>query len=253
MKIVIIGAGNVATHLAIALKAAKLTLSQIWSNHYQNAVDLAERVGAVPMRTLNEIDLKADICLVAVKDDFVTEVIDQLTAFEGTIAHTAGAVDLTVFKGKFDKYGVFYPLQTFSKAKAVSFNTIPICIEANHKETLAQLQALGNELSNTVIEINTDQRKILHLSAVFACNFTNHLYALAAEILSVNGIDFELIRPLIAATAEKVQSALPAAVQTGPAVRADEATLKKHAELLQTQPQLLNIYKILSESIKKMR
>ena len=253
MKVVIIGSGNVATHLAKALLKADVEIAQIWSNTYKNAVELADLVGAKAIKQLSDINQTADFCLIAVKDDSILSVVAQLKGFKGTIAHTSGAVNLNIFERLVENYGVFYPLQTFSKSKEVIFSNIPICVEGNHLIALTNLMLLANKLSQNVKEIDSEKRKILHLSAVFACNFTNHLYALAQEILASQQLDFELLRPLISETANKVQLALPLQVQTGPAIRNDQETLKKHEELLSKQPDLLNIYKTLSDSIKKTR
>lgn len=253
MRIVIIGSGNVATHLAFALKAAQMEVIQIWSNQYHNAVILANQVGAKAIHHLNEIDETADICILAVKDDAIAAVADQLAGFGGIVLHTSGSVNMDVFTSKVNDYGVFYPLQTFSKGKAVDFKVIPICIEAKDEHILKNIKQLAKQLSNTVVEVDSEKRQILHLAAVFACNFANHLYALSELLLKRNDLDLDLLRPLIMETAVKVQDAQPINVQTGPAIRNDEQTLKKHERLLSNEPQLLNIYQTLSESIKKMQ
>jgi predicted short-subunit dehydrogenase-like oxidoreductase (DUF2520 family) len=250
MKVVLIGSGNVATHIATALKAVNVNVAQVWSYHYQNAILLADKVNTIAIKDLSEIDLDADICLISVKDDEITNVCNQLKSFKGVIAHTSGSVALNVF-ADFENYGVFYPLQTFSKEKQVEFSNIPLCVEANNDYSLLALKNLANQLSTKIVEVNSDKRKILHLAAVFACNFTNHLYALADELLKANDLDFDIIRPLITETANKVQNSVPSAVQTGPAIRNDEQTLKKHEELLEGHQVMLEIYKILSNSIKK--
>lgn len=253
MRIVIIGSGNVATHLAFALKAAQMEVIQIWSNQYHNAVILANQVGAKAIHHLNEIDETADICILAVKDDAIATVVNQLTGFGGIVLHTSGSVNMDVFANKVNGYGVFYPLQTFSKGKAVDFKVIPICIEAKDERILKNIKKLAKKLSNTVVEVDSEKRQILHLAAVFACNFTNHLYALSELLLKRNDLDLDLLRPLIMETAVKVQDAQPINVQTGPAIRNDNETLKKHESLLHNEPQLLNIYQTLSESIKKIQ
>lgn len=253
MKVVIIGAGNVATHLAKAFKAVNVEVEQVWSYHYENALILAKQVDAIAIKELSTLDIAADLCLIAVKDDAIAGILPKLTNFKGIVVHTSGAVNIDVFKHLIKNYGVFYPLQTFSKSKAVNFSNIPLCVEANDEITLTVLKQIGSRLSDNVIEINSEKRKILHLSAVFACNFTNHLYALAQEVLSINGIDFDILRPLIAETANKVQDELPLNVQTGPAIRNDNETIKKHEQLLKGQPALLEIYKTLSNSIKNNR
>lgn len=252
MKVVIIGSGNVATHVARALVAVNVNVVQIWSYHYRNATTLAKEVNATAISDLTEIDLNADFCLISVKDDEIANVAHQIKSFRGIIAHTSGSVALNVF-ADFENYGVFYPLQTFSKSKQIDFSNIPLCVEANNIQSLLALKQLAIKLSKNVVEVNSDKRKILHLAAVFACNFTNHLYALADDLLKANDLEFDIIRPLITETANKVQQSVPLAVQTGPAIRGDEQTLKKHEELLSDHQKLLEIYKILSNSIKKTR
>lgn len=253
MRVVIIGAGNVATHLAKVFKAVDVQVAQVWSYHYENAVLLANQVNAVAIEDLSTLDQNADLCLLAVKDDSINELVAQLTGFKGVIAHTSGSVSIKVFENLFDNYGVCYPLQTFSKNKSLSFSNIPLCLEASNEKTLTHLKEVANKLSANVREVDSEKRKFLHLSAVFACNFTNHLYALAEEILTANGLEFDILRPLIEETASKVQNELPLNVQTGPAIRNDNETIKKHEELLKQQPALLEIYKTLSNSIKNTR
>ena len=250
MKVVIIGAGNVATHLAKAFKAVNVSVTQIWSYHYENALLLANQVNATAITDLSAVDLNADLCLIAVKDDAIAGLLPNLINFKGIIAHTSGSINIKVFESLVKNYGVFYPLQTFSKNKVINFSTIPLCVEANDENTLIVLKEIAKKLSANVIDVDSEKRMILHLSAVFACNFTNHLYALAQDILNVNGLDFDILRPLIAETANKVQDELPLNVQTGPAIRNDNEVLKKHEELLKEQPTLLDIYKTLSNSIK---
>lgn len=250
MKVVIIGSGNVATHIAKALVAVNVNVTQIWSYHFQNAISLADEVKAIAIKDLSEVDVDADICLVSVKDDEIANVAHRLNSYKGLIVHTSGAVDLSIFS-HFENYGVFYPLQTFSKDKQVEFSNIPLCVEANNDQSLLALKQLANKLSTNVVSVNSAKRKFLHLAAVFACNFTNHLYALADDLLKANDLDFNIIRPLITETANKVQNTFPLLVQTGPAIRSDEKTLKMHEEMLNDDQAMLEIYKILSNSIKK--
>ena len=250
MKIVIVGSGNVAGHLAKALHEHHQVV-QIWSLQYENALQLANAVNAAAISDLEQVDLNSDLCLIAVKDDAIPAVVQKLSRFKGIVAHTAGSVNVNVFENTFTNYGVFYPLQTFSKNKTVDFSTIPVCLEASNTQTLQVLNTIASGISQTVVEIDSEKRKILHLAAVFACNFTNHLYALAEQLLNDNHLDFALIEPLIKETAQKVENASPISVQTGPAVRHDEKTIKEHEQLLISHPQLLEIYKIISNSIKK--
>lgn len=251
MKIVCIGSGNVATHFANAFKAGAAELVQVWSKNQEHAAELAVSLGAAPISDLKEIDLKADLYLIAVKDDAIPEVVTALAGVEGMVVHTSGATDIGVFRESGMNFGVLYPLQTFSKQKNLDFKQVPLCIEAKDQETLDTLKSIAQMLSPLVYEVNSEKRRILHLAAVFACNFVNHLYALSKEILQKNDLDFEILRPLIMETAVKVQDAFPADVQTGPAIRNDEQTIIKHKELLKDMPQLEDIYETLSKSIKK--
>lgn len=251
MKIVCIGSGNVATHFANAFKAGAAELVQVWSKNKEHAAELAVSLGAAPISDLKEIDLKADLYLIAVKDDAIPEVVTALAGVEGMVVHTSGATDIGVFRESGMNFGVLYPLQTFSKQKNLDFKQVPLCIEAKDQETLDTLKSIAQMLSPLVYEVNSEKRRILHLAAVFACNFVNHLYALSKEILQKNDLDFEILRPLIMETAVKVQDAFPADVQTGPAIRNDEQTIIKHKELLKDMPQLEDIYETLSKSIKK--
>lgn len=253
MKIVLVGSGNVATHIALALKAAGNAVVQVWSRNVVHAQTLADEVQAESITSLSQLDKEADFCILAIKDDAISTIVKELGDFRGIVVHTSGAVDLNVFENQFEKYGVLYPLQTFSITKDVDFSVIPICIEANTYETLGSIQHLAEKLSRNIVEVDSEKRKILHLAAVFACNFTNHLYALSSNLLEQHGLDFNLIRPLILETASKVQKAMPQDVQTGPAIRNDEQTINKHLELLREHDQLLIIYQTLSESIKKTK
>lgn len=253
MKVSIIGSGNVATHLAKALKHAHVEILSIWSHQFENAELLANQVGAKAVNQISEItDDDIDVILISVKDDAIAEVAAQLQNYRGVVAHTSGAAALEVLNGNIN-YGVFYPLQTFSKHKTLDFSQVPLCLEANNTQSLQQLKTLATLISKNIYEVNSEQRKILHLAAVFACNFPNYLYGVAQQLLAQHQLDFEIIKPLIAETANKVQTALPIEVQTGPAIRNDEQTLQKHEDLLKEHSEWLTIYKLLSEQIKKTR
>ncbi|WP_316836497.1 Rossmann-like and DUF2520 domain-containing protein [Pedobacter nutrimenti] len=252
MRIVCLGSGNVATHMALAFKSAGAELLQIWSKTLSHAEVLAVQTGATATDKLKDVDRNADLYIIAVKDDAIAEIADSLKGVWGLIVHTSGATSIDVFKPAATKhFGVLYPLQTFSKSKAVDFSKIPLCIEAGTAESQVLLKEIAKAISPLIYEVSSADRKLLHLAAVFACNFTNHLYHLGQQILQQNELSFDLLRPLILETAEKVQTALPYDVQTGPAVRDDKQTLEKHLELLQNMPELAEIYKTLSKSIKK--
>lgn len=253
MKIVCLGSGNVATHFAQALKLAGADLIQVWSKTLANAEALANVLGSIATDDLSAINPHADLYLICVKDDAITDVTKHLSAVKGTVIHTSGATPLSVLSTSgFNDYGVIYPLQTFSKKQAVDFKKVPLCIEADNETTLLALKNLASGLSEEVHEISSEDRKLLHLAAVYACNFTNHLYHLAATLLKRNDLSFSLLKPLIMQTAEKVQGeALPISLQTGPAIRNDELTMQRHLELISDFPVLTEVYETLSKSIKK--
>ncbi|GGE67084.1 putative short-subunit dehydrogenase-like oxidoreductase (DUF2520 family) [Pedobacter psychrotolerans] len=252
MKIVLLGSGNVATHLAQALKSKGEEIVQIYSQNLNHAQLLADRIPCESIDNLKAIKTDADLYIIAVKDDAIESIADHLKAVSGLVVHTSGTTDIQVLSSKVKHAGVLYPLQTFSKTKEVSFEEIPLCIEATDESHLSILQNLASKLSQQVYHLGGDQRKVLHLAAVFACNFTNHLYTLAHQLLQQNDLDFEIIRPLIKETADKVMVSLPEKVQTGPAARGDETTLNKHFSMLNNMPELQHIYQTLSDSIKFM-
>jgi predicted short-subunit dehydrogenase-like oxidoreductase (DUF2520 family) len=253
MKIVFIGSGNVATHLAIAFKAMGADILQIWSKDSRNAELLAALTKAEPITKWEYLDLHADCYIIAVKDDAISEVSNHLSEVSGIVLHTAGAVSLDALNGSGRGHGVLYPLQTFSKSKSVDLKNVPFCIEGDRQETLEKISAIAHLLSANVTEVSSDQRKILHLAAVFACNFSNHLYHLSSELLNQHNLKFDLLKPLILETALKVQSAAPNEVQTGPAIRNDNETMQKHLALLADDPKMQLIYEMLSSSIIKSR
>ncbi|MBC6109863.1 Rossmann-like and DUF2520 domain-containing protein [Pedobacter fastidiosus] len=250
MKIVLLGSGNVATHLAKALMAVGEDVVQVYSQNLEHAKLLANELKTTAIDHLDEVSLTADLYIIAVKDDAIESVAKSLKNVSGLVVHTSGTTDLKILSSNVKDAGVFYPLQTFSKNKAVSFKNIPICLEANSDDNLKRLKTLANKLSNQVYELDGEKRKVLHLAAVFACNFTNHLYVLANQLLEKNNLDFEIIRPLIAETADKVMENLPENVQTGPAIRKDENTMNQHLNMLADLPELQEIYQTLSKSIK---
>lgn len=250
MKIVFLGSGNVATHLAQKLKEAGEEILQVYSRTDANAICLANKVGAEAIKSLKALNTAADVYLLSVKDEAISQLAPALRHVDGLVAHTSGATAIDVLQD-LKNYGVFYPLQTFSKTQTLDLSNTPLCLEANNAENLEILEQLAHKLSKAVYQVDSHQRTILHLSAVFACNFSNHLYGISASIMEEHGLNFDILKPLILETAQKIQSASPTSVQTGPAVRGDEKTMLKHLQLLEGQDDLQTIYKTLSESIKK--
>ncbi|HEY2583004.1 MAG TPA: Rossmann-like and DUF2520 domain-containing protein [Mucilaginibacter sp.] len=251
MLITIIGSGNVATHLAAAFKNAGHRIIQVYSRDMQNAALLAYHVGAEPVDDLNSINPETDIFIISVKDDAIIPIAQTVAKYQKLVVHTSGATDLFALTAFTPNAGVFYPLQTLSKNKEVDFLTVPRCIEGADEKITKQLEELAQTISNNVYRADSGQRKILHLAAVFACNFPNYLYDVARELLAKHNLEFELLRPLILETAQKVQDHLPAEVQTGPAIRNDETTMTAHVEMLNDEPELKNLYLLLSQAIIK--
>lgn len=252
-RIVLIGAGNVAHHLAPALLKAGQDLCQIYSRSIESARTLGMKTGISYTADLFAVYPDCDIYIFCVSDDSILSLYKNIRINKhAVILHTSGSVPLEIFADLAEHYGVLYPLQTFSKKRDIDFSEVPLCIEASDKNTLECVRELAGSLSHTVEEISSEKRKSLHLAAVFANNFANHLYAIAGRILEEKGLDFSLLRPLIFETAHKVMMLSPAEAQTGPARRGDEGILGVHRNLLQKDRKLMSLYTLLSDSIREM-
>ena len=247
IRIVIIGAGNVASHLLHALNPLEnAAVIQMYNRSQTSLVQFQ----SLTETTTDITALKqADIYIVAVTDDHIKTVTEQLKLQGQLVVHTAGAIPMTAIHKK-HRRGVFYPLQTFSKNKAVDFKSIPICLEAEQETDLLLLEQLANTLSHKVYRINSNQRKTLHVAAVFVCNFVNHLYQKGEEICNEHQVPFEILHPLIQETAQKITELSPVNSQTGPAIRNDQSVLEEHLSKLNTDTQK-EIYKLLTKSIQK--
>jgi predicted short-subunit dehydrogenase-like oxidoreductase (DUF2520 family) len=245
MNIVLLGSGNVATHLGRAFKEAKHEIIQVWSRNLEHARILGKELVVGYTNDISSISPEADLYIVSVSDDYIADVVSAFPHPGKIIVHTSGSTDKNIT----GLSGVFYPLQTFSKNVSVDFSVLPIAIEAVDKPIETLLFDLASSIGSKPMNLNSDQRKALHVAAVFACNFSNHLYSIANEILEDSGLDFDLIRPLISATAQKIQNNFPVKTQTGPAVRNDQKTLQKHIQFLQHHPTLVDLYEKLSQSI----
>ena len=253
MKIVLIGAGNLATHLGKALHAAGHDMVQVFSRTMQSAETLASLLDAEPLTDMAQVRDDADVYIFSVKDSALEQLISQLCGGEKKVfLHTAGSMPMSVFREKALHYGVLYPMQTFSKQREVDFSIIPCFIEANDEFALKQIEDLAGQISHRVYQLSSEDRKYLHLSAVFACNFANHCYAASQELLQQHGIPFDVMLPLIDETAAKVHGMTPKEAQTGPAVRYDENVIGKQIQLLENQPYFQKIYDCMSKSIHEL-
>ena len=250
MRIVLVGAGGLGTNLGLALHEAGHDVLAVFSRTMEHARMLAERIGSQPTDDICALPNEADLFIVSVKDAVLTDVVQQLMQGreEQYFAHTAGSMSLTLFQGMARHYGVFYPMQSFSKERRINFSEVPVFLEASDVQTLTLLKTLSATLTPHVYELSTDERRYLHLAAVFACNFANHCYALSAEILQQHGLPFNVMLPLIDETARKVHHLSPLEAQTGPAIRYDLNVINKQQQLLD-DPAMKELYERLSKSI----
>ncbi len=245
-KVSIIGSGNVAQHLIQAFQLnSQIELIQVFARNKETITHLldADKITS----DYNHL-LPADLYIVSVSDDAIAEVSSQLPFDNQLVVHTSGTVALDALNNN-NRKGVFYPLQTFSKNKAVDFKTIPLCLEAENKTDLQLLKTIAHLISDSVYEISSEQRKALHVGAVFVNNFVNHLYQIGNEICKKNQIPFDILKPLIQETANKIVTLSPKEAQTGPAKRNDLKTINAHEQFL-TDENLATIYKLLTQSIQ---
>ncbi|NEV93227.1 DUF2520 domain-containing protein [Psychroflexus sp. YR1-1] len=241
-SIVILGTGNVATHLFQALRASeKCDVIQVY-NHQPESLKAFEELTATTT-DLSEL-MEADLYLLCLKDDVIKTIAEQIQTKTGVIAHTSGSQSILEASNS----AVFYPLQTFSKGTKLDYSKIPFCLEANSEEHEKLLKAIASSISSEVFNISSAQRQTLHLAAVFVCNFTNHLYAIGETICKEDDMPFDILKALIQETSAKVQTNSPSDVQTGPAIRKDESSIQKHMSQLRHQNHL-EIYRLLTQSI----
>ncbi|WP_269225386.1 Rossmann-like and DUF2520 domain-containing protein [Flavobacterium eburneipallidum] len=246
VKVILIGSGNVAQHLIKAFaKSEKIDVIQAFSRQKQALTHLVD----ADKITNNFKDLtEADLYIIAVSDDAIAEVSSQLPFENRLVVHTSGSVSLDALDKK-NRNGIFYPLQTFSKKADVDFSQIPLCLECENETDFELLKNLAEIISDKVYEINSEQRKALHVSAVFVNNFVNHLYQMGNKICTENNVPFEILKPLIQETANKIMTLSPNEAQTGPAIRNDKQTIASHLDFLLDENQK-NIYQILTQSIQ---
>jgi predicted short-subunit dehydrogenase-like oxidoreductase (DUF2520 family) len=252
LKISFVGAGNVAHHLAIAFEKAGIAeVAEVYSKHLENAETLCSHLYVAEAKTdLDFSNSVSEIIFLAITDDVLPKVLDELIIKENTlIAHTSGSTPLSIFEPYPYQGGVFYPLQTFSKNREVEIDTVPFCIEATDKDTEKRLFRLAQKLSRKVVLMSSQERRILHIAAVFACNFVNHLLGISKSILDANALDYKLLKPLVKETIEKAFYTEPRLAQTGPAIRKDIKLIEKHLEFLQEDFDKQRIYQLLTESI----
>lgn len=244
-SIVILGSGNVASHLIAAFQKSDLILiKQVFARN--PLVTIPNFPQEKIIHSIDQLEV-ADLYIISVTDTAIVELANQIPFDHAFVVHTSGSMPMTVLPNKHRK-GVFYPLQTFTKNKEVDFKEIPICLEAENERDLLLLKTVAEKISSKVYTINSEQRKAMHVAAVFVCNFVNHLYQLGHEVCNEHNIPFEILHPLIAETANKIQYLPPEDAQTGPAKRNDTITINSHLNFL-TDTNKKEIYKILTKSI----
>jgi len=246
VKVSIIGSGNVAQHLIAAFEGSEsITLSQVYSRDKSKIAHLVNP--EIVIDNFEELT-DADLYIIAVTDSAIAEVASRLPFTGRLVAHTSGSVSLDAIDGK-NRRAVFYPLQTFTKNKPVNFKEIPICIEARVQADMTILEQVASALSGSIYKIDSNQRKALHVAAVFVSNFANHLYKIGSDICAENQLPFDILKPLIAETANKIRLLSPEEAQTGPARRNDLKTIEAHLDFLSGNKR--ELYDLLTQSILK--
>ncbi len=248
-----IGAGNVAFHLAQTIKNAGMEVVQVYSRTEESASRLGNLLECAYTTDKTGISKDGDLYILSLTDKAIVDFSNELDLPGKIVVHTSGGLNMNVLEGMTRQYGVIYPVQTFSKVKEVDFKKVPLCIEAVNESVKKVLFDFAGKLSPDLYLLSTLQRRKLHIAAVFACNFVNHMYFIASEILKEENLPFDLLRPLIHETANKVNKLSPSVAQTGPAVRNDLQIIEKHLDLLSLSPGFQEIYRDLTESIKNLK
>jgi len=251
MRVVIIGAGNVASVFGRLISAANHEIIQVYSRSISSAQSLGKELGCSFVDNLEAVDLTADIYILAITDNALQNIQDSLFLGDKLVVHTAGSVSKKVLSNISSQYGVMYPLQSLRKDQSADQSIIPLLIDANKESVLSIIEQFAFTLSSVVSIVGDDKRLCLHLAAVIVNNFTNHLYTLTAEYCKNEEVDFKMLQPIIEQTALRLRANLPADLQTGPAIRNDQSTLDKHIQALSNHPELKTIYLIFTESLLK--
>lgn len=250
-SIVLAGTGNVAFHLGQALYNAGHTISQIYGRNEKRSHELASYFKTSFTVNSKEISNDADVYILAVNDEAIDKVKLLIPVDDSLVIHTSGSTNIESLTKRFKNSGVLYPLQTLSKDVPVDFKNIPVLIEGNNEHSQKILRNLADSISGRVEKVSSDQRLRLHIAAVFACNFTNHFFTIAFELMKEKGLSPDLLKPLISETFRKIETKTPFEVQTGPAIRGDLITIEKHLRELEGYFNYQNLYTFVSDSILK--
>lgn len=250
-KIMIIGAGNVASHMGKRLVECGFEISYVVSRNIQKALHLSSIIGGIASDVIPEIINSVDVIIISINDSEYKNVIESLNPSKNVlVVHTSGSVGMDVFEGKEYNYGVLYPFQTLTKNRDVDFSSVPLFVEFKNEKSRENIEFIAQKLSNNVMEVNSLQRSYIHLAAVFACNFVNHMFVISEDILKTQNIQFSVLHSLIRETFEKAIETSPFELQTGPALRNDQNILQKHIGLID-DPKIREVYQIMSNLIKE--
>ena len=253
MRIALIGAGRVASCMGTRLKEAGHTIVAVYSRTIEHAKELAAKVCAPAYDSLESLP-EADVYLTMLSDDALVQLTPAIVKGreKALFLHTAGSVPMDIWKDSGAKrYGVLYAMQTFSKGADIDWPQVPVFVEGCNPAELEIVRNLASGLSGKVTELSSKGRKKLHVAAVFTCNFSNHMYAIAERLLATEGVPFGVMLPLVRETARKVEAMSPQDAQTGPAVRGDRKVINEHLELLKDYPEYAEIYRLISKDINK--
>ena len=251
-KIVLIGSGNLAFHLAALLVKKGHEIIQFAGRNHETTAELGMKYFTSHTTNLAQINTNGDIYIVCVNDSEIANVAKQLKLENKLVVHTSGTSNISLLKGSSSKTGVLYPLQTFSKNSKIKWKKTPFLIEGNNLETGNELKDFASTLSKKIVPLTSAQRLKFHLAAVMACNFSNHLYALSKDFLAKEKVNhFELLLPLIDQTVKKIKKMDPGEAQTGPAARGDKNTIETHLKLLEKYPESKKLYSLFTQSITK--
>ena len=253
MRITFIGSGNVATHLALAMYGRGHVIEQVWSRNIDHANLLAARVEAKPIHKLSKLTDNANIYIIAVSDDALPEVANEIRVNNALVLHTSGATSMDVLSKCSTRYGVLWSPQSFVRDVALEYGELPFCIQGCDAATEDDIAEFVGMISTHLYRTDQSQRMYLHLSAVFVNNFSNALYAVAQQICREHNVPFEILHPLVMTTAKKLQWGDVRFQLTGPAVRNDVNTIKSHREMLADNPEVLSLYDSLTALVKKIK
>lgn len=252
-KVAIAGTGNVAWHLSRALRGAGIEITHIISRSAERAALLAEDVSALPLEDPAKVREQPDCYLLCVSDGALADLQAAYAGQGALVVHTSGSTGIEVLNAEGNETGVLYPLQTFTKGVAMEYEQVPFLVEGSGEKTTLRLQQLAGKISSEVHAIDSARRRSIHVAAVFACNFSNHLSAIADRLMQESGLSFELLRPLVNETFRKLQRMSPLDAQTGPAARNDLGTIEKHLASLGNKPEEQELYRLLSDNILRYR